>query len=326
MRIGVTGGAGYIGSHVVADLIEAGHSVIIYDNFSTGRRENVLTTEKNVTLLEGDVRDPSGLEKLFALRPEVIFHFAAFKAAGDSMIRPTRYSDNNLRGTLFLLETMLKHGCKNFVFSSSAAVYGSPQYLPIDEHHPTVPENYYGFSKLAIEQNLEWMSRLAGLRFASLRYFNAAGYDVRGRVRGLENDPQNLIPIVMEVASRKRERVEVFGTDYQTRDGTCIRDYIHVNDLSAAHILGMNYLLAEGHNLTVNLGSERGVSVREMLAVAREVTGQPIAHVDSGPRAGDPPELVASARRAYELLGWRTRHSDPQTLIETTWRVYNGQS
>ena len=322
MHIGVTGGAGYIGSHVVRDLLADGHSVIVIDNLALGSRLNILPDGPNYRFIEGDICRDADLNRFLETKPDVIFHFAALKAAGVSMHEPLRYADNNVRGTLKLIKRMFERGCRHFVFSSSAAVYGEPEYLPLDEKHPVHPINYYGYTKLAIEQNLRWFSQLIGLRFAALRYFNAAGYDVQGRVAGLEREPNNLLPILMEVASGIRPYIEIFGRDYDTPDGTCVRDYIHVSDLSSAHVLAMQYIVAQDRDLIVNLGSETGLSVQEMLAMAREVTGHAIPHRDGPRRAGDPPRLVASAGLAREYLQWSPRHSDLRTLVSSAWKVY----
>ncbi len=322
MRIGVTGGAGYIGSHVIQDLLEAGHHVTVLDNMSSGNPENILRDHERYSILGGDVGTPAGLDLFFAARPEIIFHFAASKAAGESMHIPEQYAANNIRGTLFLLERMVRENCRYIIFSSTAAVYGSPEYLPVDEKHPLNPENYYGATKKIIEENLAWFSKLKGIRYAALRYFNAAGYDRRGRVTGLENNPRNLLPIVMEVAAGLRPELEIFGTDYDTPDGSCIRDYIHINDLASGHTSAMRYLLEKDRDIVANLGSTSGVSVLEMAAVAREITGRPIAARNVGRRAGDPAKLVASSDLARACLGWRAEHSDVRTLVESTWRVY----
>lgn len=318
---GITGGAGYIGSHIVADLLERDVEVYVLDNFSTGNRKN-LFEHPHYHLIEGDVRDPKAVQAFLAHRPDVVFHFAASKAAGESMVDPVKYSDNNLRGTLFLIEELVKAGIGSFVFSSSAAVYGDPQYIPLDEKHPRIPANFYGYTKMVIEDTLEWYSRLTGLRYASLRYFNAAGYDVKGRVRGLENQPQNLLPIVMEVAAGMRSELQIFGDDYNTPDGTCIRDYIHVNDLATAHILAMDHLLEKRENVTVNLGSEKGLSVKEIVEQARMITGRPIPARVVGRRPGDPAALFASAAKAAAELNWRAGVSDALKLIESMWSVY----
>ncbi|MBR31807.1 MAG: UDP-glucose 4-epimerase GalE [Spirochaetaceae bacterium] len=325
MKIGITGGAGYIASHIVQDLLEYGHELVLLDNFVTGNPEN-LPNSTAVTFIEGDVGSEAALNSFFSHPMDTVFHFAALKAAGESMTDPVKYSANNVRGTFHLVETMVQAGVKNLVFSSSAAVYGTPEYIPIDEDHPRKPINYYGFTKLMMEQNLEWMAELAGLRFASLRYFNAAGYDVRGRVQGLENKPQNLLPVVMEVACGMRPSMQLFGRDYETRDGTCIRDYIHTNDLSRAHILAMEYLKKEARSLTVNLGSEEGLTVQEIIDEARKVTGVQIKVEDAPRRPGDPASLIASARKAHELLGWKAEHSDANTLVKSMWSVYQKHS
>lgn len=318
---GITGGAGYIGSHIIADLLERDVEVYVLDNFSTGNRKNIFE-HPNYHLIEGDVRDRDAVQSFLAHRPDVVFHFAASKAAGESMVDPVKYSDNNLRGTLLLIEELVKAGIGSFVFSSSAAVYGDPQYIPLDEKHPRNPANFYGYTKMVIEDTLEWYSRLTGLRYASLRYFNAAGYDIKGRVRGLENQPQNLLPIVMEVAAGMRLELQIFGDDYDTPDGTCIRDYIHVNDLATAHILAMDHLLEKRENITVNLGSEKGLSVKEIVEQARIITGRPIPARVVGRRPGDPAALYASAAKAAAELNWRAEVSDAAKLIESMWSLY----
>lgn len=319
MRILITGGAGYIGSHVVALLLEKKHDLLIVDNLEKGNKANLFP---GVELIQGNIQDVTILEKAFSKPVDAVFHFAAWKAAGESMTDPSKYALNNINGTLKLLTFMEKAGTKKIIFSSSAAVYGAPKYLPIDEKHPLQPENYYGYTKLAIEENLKWFDTLKGFRFAALRYFNAAGYDPKGRIRGLERTPANLLPIIMEAASEMRKDFEVFGTDYETPDGSCIRDYIHVNDLAKAHILSLEYLDSEKKSLTVNLGSENGYSVLEMIRLAEEVVGKPIPHRISGRRAGDPAELLASSNLAKQLLKWSPEYSDAKTLLKTMWDVY----
>ncbi|EPG73173.1 UDP-glucose 4-epimerase GalE [Leptospira fainei serovar Hurstbridge str. BUT 6] len=319
MRVLVTGGAGYIGSHVVALLLEKNYEVLIVDNMEKGNEKNLFP---QCEFLQGDIHDRKILEKAFSKKIEAVFHFAAWKAAGESMTDPNKYAMNNIAGSIQLLTFMEEVGTKNFVFSSSAAVYGAPQYLPLDENHPLQPENYYGYTKLAIEENLRWYDRLKGFRYAALRYFNAAGYDPRGRILGLEKTPANLLPIVMEAAVGMRSGMEVFGTDYDTADGSCIRDYIHVSDLASAHVLSLEYLLREGKSLTVNLGTGKGHSVLEILKLAEEVIGKPIPYTISGRRAGDPAKLWAKAELAEKLLGWKCAYSDPKVILETSWKVY----
>jgi UDP-glucose 4-epimerase len=320
-RILVAGGAGYIGCHVVLDLADAGYDVTVLDNLSTGNRAVV---PEGVSFIEGDILNPADLDRAFESGCDVVFHFAALKSAGDSMQNPGEYARVNLSGSLTLLEAMVRHGVDQLVFSSSAAVYGYPKTLPIDEDHPTEPINYYGFTKLAIEQNMAWYSRLKGLRYASLRYFNAAGYDVQGQVRTTEKSTANLLPLVMEVAIGKRPQIEVYGTDYDTPDGSCVRDYIHVTDLSKAHLSAMDHLLDGKDNLILNLGTGQGYSVLEVLDHARAITGHPIPAVPVGRREGDPAELLASSERAFNILGWQAEHSRIEEILESMWRVYRG--
>jgi UDP-glucose 4-epimerase len=315
----VAGGAGYIGCHVVLDLLDAGYDVTVLDNLSSGSREAV---PEGARFIEGDVLNPTDLDRAFEPGCDVVFHFAALKAAGESMLNPGEYARVNLSGSLSLLEAISRHAVDNLVFSSSAAVYGYPQTLPIDEDHPTEPINYYGYTKLAIEQNMAWYSRLKDLRYASLRYFNAAGYDVHGRVRTTEKDTANLLPLVMEIAAGKRPQIEVYGTDYDTPDGSCIRDYIHVTDLSKAHLSAMDHLLNGKDNLVLNLGTGQGYSVLEVLDRARAITGHPIPAVHTDRRDGDPAELRASSERAFKQLGWQAEHSRIEDILESLWRVY----
>jgi UDP-glucose 4-epimerase len=315
----VTGGAGYIGSHVVRMLCDAGHKVIILDNMSLGCQENIDTRAR---FIEGDILSDADLTEALSPDVDVVFHFAAWKAAGESMIDPGKYAHNNISGTINLLNRMLACKVRKIVFSSSAAVYGDPVYLPVDENHPTNPANYYGYTKLAIEQNLSWYDRLKGIRFAALRYFNATGYDINGKISGKEKNPANLSPVIMEVAAGMRSGMQVFGSDYDTPDGTCIRDYIHVSDLADAHIRAMEYLFRSESSLLVNLGTGSGHSVLEMIKTAQEVTGRRISYEVVDRRKGDPQELVASSDAANRILNWRAHHSDLKTIFETMSRVY----
>lgn len=320
MNVLVIGGAGYIGSHVVKELNKQGHKVTVFDNLSSGLRQNLF---KQNGFIHGDILIKEQLDKAFAHGFDAFIHLAAFKAAGESMVSPEKYSVNNITGTLNILNSAVEHGCKRMVFSSSAAVFGEPQYLPIDEAHPKNPENYYGFTKLKIEEFMAWYEKLRGLRFAALRYFNAAGYDVDGEIYGLEQNPANLLPIIMEVACGMRPKMKIFGNDYDTRDGTCIRDYIHVTDLAAAHVKALEWIAKNDKSLTVNLGSEKGTTVTEMVEAARRITGKPIPADYAERRPGDPASLVASAKYAAEVLGWKAQHSDVDTLLETTYKAYN---
>ena len=328
MNILIIGGAGYIGSHVARELLDRGCRVTVYDNLSSGLRQNLFP---EAAFVHGDIHDETGLLRVMA-EPlhnpksgggfDALVHLAASKAAGESMIRPEKYSRNNINGTINILNAACETGIKYLVFSSSAAVYGEPKYLPIDERHPTEPENYYGFTKLEIERFLGWYEKLKNIRFASLRYFNAAGYDVKGRITGLEQNPANLIPVIMEAACGMRPEVQIFGNDYDTPDGTCVRDYIHVNDLAAGHAAALDYISKNNRSLTLNLGSETGSSVLEVLETARNLTGRPIPAKITGRRPGDPAKLTASSSLAREVLGWKARHSDLETLIKTSWNAY----
>jgi UDP-glucose 4-epimerase len=249
-------------------------------------------------------------------------HLAAAKAAGESMVKPQKYSLNNINGTVNILNALAESGIKHLVFSSSAAVYGEPKYLPIDENHPTNPENYYGFTKLEIERIMQWYDKIKGLSFAALRYFNAAGYDVKNRIAGLEQNPLNLIPVVMEAAIGMRKEMQIYGDDYDTPDGTCIRDYIHVSDPASAHAAALDYISKNDKSLTINLGTGTGTSVKEIVEAARRITGKPIPAPISSRRPGDPGRLTASSNLAQELLGWKPQHSDVDTLIGTSWKAY----
>jgi UDP-glucose 4-epimerase len=322
MKVLLVGGAGYIGSHVALEMMEAGHEVVVYDNLSSGSKGNLFEGER---FIEGDIMDPARLGKTMSEGFDGVVHLAAFKAAGESMVDPGKYARNNICGTINLINAMCDAKVPRIVFSSSAAVYGEPEYLPVDEKHPTRPENFYGFTKLEIERILDWYDRLKGLRYTALRYFNAAGYDVRGRAKGLERNPANLLPVIMEVAAGKRTQLRVFGDDYPTKDGTGVRDYVHVSDLAAAHVAGMERMAQGGGSIVVNLGSEEGLSVYEILETARRISGRPIPAAVESRRAGDPARLVASSALAAGTLGWKARYSDVETLVGTSWNAYNNQ-
>jgi UDP-glucose 4-epimerase len=314
MNVLVTGGAGYIGSTVAAQLVEAGHQVIVYDNLSKGRRRAV---PEGAELVVGEVADRYALEELFRSRaPDAVMHFAASIEAGESMEVPERYFRNNTATTLTLLEAMLASGPKRLVFSSTAALYGNPERTPIEETDALRPTNAYGESKLLVERMLDWLNRIHGLRYASLRYFNASGADSE---RGEDHRPEtHLIPLTLQVALGQRDHISIFGTDYPTPDGTCVRDYIHVVDLAAAHLLALS-ALEHRDRLIYNLGNGRGFSVREVIQVAREVTGHPITAVESPRRAGDPEVLVASSERIQRELGWKPKHAELRSIVSSAW-------
>ena len=296
-----------------------GHEVTVFDNLSSGLIQNLF---KKNEFIAGDILHPEDLDKAFARGFDAFIHLAAFKAAGESMIFPEKYSINNINGTLNILNAAVAHNCLNMVFSSSAATFGEPQYLPIDENHPKNPENYYGFTKLKIEEFMGWYDKLKNLKFAALRYFNAAGYDPEGVIYGLERNPANLLPVMMEVACGKRDKLKVFGNDYDTRDGTCIRDYIHVTDLASAHVLALEYIAKNKKSLTLNLGTGNGITVTEMLEATRRITKKEIPAEYVGRRAGDPAQLTASSKLAKEVLGWEPKYSDVDTLIKSTYDAY----
>ena len=318
MRVLVTGGAGYIGSHVVLELCDKGYEVVVLDDLSSGNKGAV---DKRAKFINGSTLNNSdvelGLEKV-----EAVIHLAAFKAAGESMLDPIKYSQNNILGSINLLNAIIKHKINSFVFSSTAAVYGYPEYLPLDENHPLEPINYYGYTKLEIEKILHWYSDLKGLKFAALRYFNAAGYDINGRLNFLEKNPANLIPTTMEVASGMRNKMHVFGNDYNTHDGTGLRDYIHVSDLAEAHLQALDFL-NNNNNIKVNLSSGERHSVIDVIDMTKKISGKEINYEIVERRPGDPAELYASSDLAYDALHWKPKYSDLKTLIESTWNVYN---
>ncbi len=319
MKVLVIGGAGYIGSHVSRALLDSGHAVAVYDNLYSGCRENIFTDEE---FIEGDILDYPLLAATMKKDFDAVIHLAAYKAAGESMIEPEKYSVNNITGSINILNAMSQAHVGYIVFSSSAAVYGEPRYNPIDEKHPQEPLNYYGYTKLQIEGLLSWYDKLKAIKSAALRYFNAAGYDTQGRIRGMEKNPQNLIPVIMEVACGKRSELEIFGSDYATRDGTGVRDYIHVNDLADAHIKALEYITDNKSSLLVNLGSEKGISVKEMIEAVTRICGKNIPCRMTARRPGDSAELYASSQKAFKCLGWKARLSDVDTIVKTTWDVY----
>ena len=319
MKILVTGGAGYIGSHVVYELIDQGHDVTILDDMSLGLEENI---DPRSIFVQGSTHSDSDLDSVLSVGFDGIIHLAAWKAAGESMTDPAKYAHNNLMGTINLLNACDRHGIKRFVFSSTSSVYGNPEYIPIDENHPTEPISYYGETKLQVEKNLKWFSELKGIRFGVLRYFNAAGYDIKGRIKGRERNALNLIPIAMEVAAGIREKMQVFGDNYDTHDGTGVRDYIHVSDLAIAHMKALNYISENDKDLLVNLATGEGHSVLDVINKSKEVSGRDIPFDIVGRRAGDPATVVAVSNRANKVVDWSTKYSDLDTLIRTAWNVY----
>jgi UDP-arabinose 4-epimerase len=312
----VTGGAGYIGSHCCKVLASAGYHPVVYDDLSTGHRDLV----KWGPLVEGDIRDRSKLADCLAThRPALVMHFAALALVGESVTQPERYWDVNVGGVFALLETMRATGCDKLVFSSSCAVYGEPDAMPIDEQATKSPVNPYGASKLTAEWMMESFDRAHGLKSVRLRYFNACGADPDGEI-GEDHSPEtHLIPLVLEVAHGQRESISIFGTDYPTPDGTAVRDYIHVLDLAAAHLAAAEHLLGGGKTAAVNLGTGEGVSVADVIGTVERVTGRKVAAVSGPRRAGDPPRLVANPALAESLLGWKARRSGLETAIADAW-------
>ena len=317
MAILVLGGAGYIGSHTVYELIAAGRDVVVADNLLTGFRAAV---HPKARFYELDIRDQAALDKLFETEQiEGVIHFAASSQVGESMKDPLKYYDNNLYGTTVLLRSMVAHGVDKIVFSSTAATYGEPQRVPILESDPTVPTNCYGETKLSMEKMMRWTSQAHGLRYVALRYFNACGAHPSGAI-GEAHDPEtHLIPLILQVPNGTRAKISIFGDDYPTPDGTCIRDYIHVTDLAQAHILALDYLMNGGESNVFNLGNGVGFSVKEVIDVARKVTGHAIPAEICPRRAGDPAQLVASSEKAKSVLGWKPQFADLETIVSTAW-------
>lgn len=319
MHILVIGGAGYIGSHVVKALLNNGMKVTVFDNMSSGQDVNLF---KEAGFIKGDILNYE--EILSALKQNVdgIVLLAGKKAVGESMENPMKYALNNINGIVNVLNAMVEANVNKAIFSSSASVYGTPQYYPMDEQHPENPMSFYGFTKLETERLLNWYDQLKGIKFVSLRYFNAVGYDEAGDVKGLEQNPQNLLPIVMEAAVGTRNGVKIFGNDYETPDGTCVRDYIHVTDLATAHAQALQYLDKGGQSQILNLGTSKGISVLEMVLKTQELIGKKINYEFAPRRSGDPAVVTAKADKALEVLGWKAEHSDLENIILSTWNVY----
>ena len=318
MRILVLGGAGYIGSHTALELVKAGNEVVIADNLVTGYRKAI---PKGAKFYEGDLRDFDFLNKLFQQEKiDAVIHFAAYSLVGESVTNPLKYYDNNLYGTKVLLEAMVKNNVGKIVFSSTAATYGEPENIPILESDRTCPTNPYGETKLAMEKMFKWTAEAHGLRYVSLRYFNACGADESGTIGEAHNPESHLIPLILQVPNGKRETIFIYGTDYDTLDGTCIRDYIHVTDLAQAHILAVKYLANGGKSDIFNLGNGVGYSVREVIETARKVTGHPIPATETSRRAGDPARLVASSEKAKKILGWTPVHDSLEEIIASAWK------
>lgn len=322
MKILVLGGAGYIGSHTVYSLIEQDNEVIVFDNLETGHIEAVHPKAK---FYKGDLRNRVHIDSVLDVEKNIdaVIHFAANSLVGESMINPLKYYDNNLCGTKVLLESLVAHNIKNIVFSSTAATYGEPKHTPILEDDPTNPTNCYGETKKAMERMFYWTQQAHGLKYVSLRYFNACGAHISGKIGEAHNPETHLIPIILQAANGKRDHISIFGTDYNTPDGTCIRDYIHVTDLAQAHILAVEYLLNGSESNIFNLGNGVGFSVREVIETAKKVTGKEIKVIEEERRAGDPAILIASSDKAKSILGWKPEYDDLSTIIETAWKWHS---
>lgn len=319
MKVLVLGGAGYIGSHTVYALIEAGEEVVIIDNLQTGYRQAVHPKAK---FYEGDIRNRDFLNEVLDKEYDIdaVIHFAACSLVGESMKDPLKYYNNNLYGTMVLLGALVDHGIDKVVFSSTAATYGEPENLPILESDRTLPTNTYGETKLSMEKMFKWVSVAHGLRYVSLRYFNACGAHISGEIGEAHNPESHLIPLILQVPNNQREYISIFGDDYPTKDGTCVRDYIHVTDLAQAHILAVRYLMAGKKSDVFNLGNGVGFTVKEVIDVARKVTGNPINAKVEGRRAGDPAFLIASSDKAKDILGWKPQYADLETIISSAWK------
>ncbi|VAW60729.1 UDP-glucose 4-epimerase [hydrothermal vent metagenome] len=316
MKVLVVGGAGYIGSHMVKMLSKAGHDVSTLDNLSNGYKDAVKYGE----FIEGDIADTTLLNRLFSEnRFDGVMHFASYIQVGESVEKPSMYYRNNVSNTQVLLDAMIEHNIKHFIFSSTAATFGEPQYTPIDEKHPQKPINPYGHSKLMVEQILADFDYAYGLKSVSLRYFNAAGADPQGELGERHIPETHLLPLVLQAASGRRDSIMIFGTDYDTPDGTCVRDYIHINDLCSAHLLGLEHLLAGGESRAYNMGNGQGYSIKEVIDVAKKVTGADFAVKLGERREGDPARLVADASLLQKELGWKPEYAELEIIVRHAW-------
>ena len=315
-KILVVGGAGYIGSHMVKDLLDTGYDVITLDDLSTGHRELLPGGD----FVEGNLGDTVLLDELFSTHKiSAVMHFAAFSLVSESVEKPLKYYRNNMAATTELLSSMIRHNIKRFIFSSTAAVYGEPLELPITESHICNPTNPYGASKIAVERMLQDCDSAYGLKYISLRYFNASGADESGQIGERHTNETHLIPLTLKVATGELENIKIFGTNYPTPDGTCIRDYIHVSDLTQAHLLALKALMAGGESAVYNLGNSRGHSVKEVVELARKLTGRPIPALEADKRPGDPATLIASSDKIKKELDWKPKYEELETIIKTAW-------
>ncbi|CAG8519815.1 7597_t:CDS:1 [Diversispora eburnea] len=321
MKVFICGGAGYIGSHIVRELSTLSHyEIIIIDNLSKGHVESIPV---GIKFENADICDKEALERVFTKhKPEAVMHFCASIAVGESVTDPLGYYENNVVGTIYLLQAMKKHNVKYFIFSSTAAIFGNPEETPIPDDSPTKPINPYGDTKLTVEKILAWTEDAHGIKYVCLRYFNACGAHESGKI-GEEHDPEtHLIPLILQVALGKREKIKIYGDKYDTKDGTCIRDYVHVTDLATAHIKALEYLVRENKSNKFNLGSGEGYSVKEVIEASRKVTGHPIPEIIDEPRSGDPDILIAGSERAEKILGWKRKYNTIEDIVKTAWKYH----
>ncbi len=317
-KILVIGGAGYIGSHVVKELLDGGYEALVFDDMSTGQEVNLF---HEAGFIKGNILDRKALDAAMCQNIDAVIHLAAKKAVGESMENPQKYALNNLNGSVNILNAMADNGVKHLVFSSSAAVYGMPIYTPVDERHPLNPINFYGYTKVTMESLMEWYSRLKEFNYIALRYFNAVGYAADKSITGREQNPQNLLPIIMETATGKRESFAIFGSDYDTPDGTCVRDYIHVSDLASAHVAAVKRLMSDKKSYCLNLGTGQGISVKQIVDAAENVIGKRLNYHYAPRRAGDPATLIAKADLAREILNWKPKYLNIEDIIRTVWNL-----
>lgn len=317
-KILVIGGAGYIGSHVVKELLDGGYEALVFDDMSTGQEVNLF---HEAGFIKGNILDRKALDAAMSQNIDAVIHLAAKKAVGESMENPQKYALNNLNGSVNILNAMADNGVKHLVFSSSAAVYGMPIYTPVDERHPLNPINFYGYTKVTMENLMDWYSRLKDFNYIALRYFNAVGYAADKSITGHEQNPQNLLPIIMEAATGKRENFAIFGSDYDTPDGTCVRDYIHVSDLASAHVAAIKRLMNDKKSYRLNLGTGRGISVKQIVDAAENVIGKRLNYHYAPRRAGDPATLIAKADLAREILNWKPKYLNIEDIIRTVWNL-----
>ncbi len=317
-KILVIGGAGYIGSHVVKELLDGGYEALVFDDMSTGQEVNLF---KEAGFIKGNILDRKALDGAISQNIDAVIHLAGKKAVGESMENPQKYAENNLNGVVNIVNSMVDNGVKHMVFSSSAAVYGMPQYLPLDEKHPLNPISFYGYTKLATENLLSWYAKLKDFNYIALRYFNAVGYAADKSITGREKNPQNLLPIIMEAATGKREGFAIFGSDYETPDGTCLRDYIHVSDLASAHVAAIKRLMTDKKSYALNLGTGKGISVKQIVDAAENIIGKRLNYRFAPRRPGDPATVVAKAELAQQILGWKPKYTNIEDIIQTVWNL-----